>query len=104
MPLVMSLLKKKYPKEADFVEKHKDLVHDLYFTYENTTHYFVMKHLRGRPRQGAGKGHGAAEMAYSEWVTLGEALKRGVRLEKVVKGLFPLIRSMWEKAVPRKKK
>lgn len=102
--LVMNLLKKKFPKDAEFIDKNEDRIHDMYFKYENTTHYFVMRHTGGKPRQGAGKGHGAAEMAYSEWIPLGEALKRSPRLGGIVKGLFPVIRAMWEKKRPKPKK
>jgi 8-oxo-dGTP pyrophosphatase MutT (NUDIX family) len=99
LTLVMNLLKAKYPDEKAFLEKHRDEIEQMFFTYSNRSHYFVMAHTGGKPRRGAGHGHGADEMAYSEWAPLRQANKLGGKMAAAIKGLMPVIRRLW-KPVP----
>jgi 8-oxo-dGTP pyrophosphatase MutT (NUDIX family) len=93
LALVIDLLKKKNPKEAKFIEANREKFKRKSFTYANKSHYFIMKHTGGKPRQTIGKDE---EMARSEWVPLREAVKRAKRGSAVVKFLTPVMFKMWK--------
>lgn len=92
LALVIDLLKKKNPKDAEFIEKHREEFKFEYFTYKNHSHYFVMRQTGGKPRKTMGKDE---EMAMSEWVPLRVAIGRGYRMKDVVKNLLPTILKLW---------
>ena len=93
LPLVMDLLLKKHPADKEFIKQHEEALSYAHFTYKNVSHYYVMKHTGGRPRQNPGKDQ---EMNKSEWVTLAEAAKRSARMKAVIKGLLPQIKTLWK--------
>jgi len=98
LPLILKLMKEQYPKEAKFIESQAEEIKGMFFSWENETHYYVMKHTGGSP--GSGTDH---EMARSEWVSLRDAFKRSYRMEEVVTKLFPVIRRMWKPTGEAKK-
>ena len=93
LALVMDLLKKKNPKDKAFIEANKEKIKNSSFSYANHSHYFIMIHKGGKPRQTIGKDE---EMARSEWVPLREAVKRAKRGKAVVKFLTPVMFKMWK--------
>jgi 8-oxo-dGTP pyrophosphatase MutT (NUDIX family) len=93
LPLVIDLLKKKNPSEAEWIEKHKEDFRRKSFTFANQSHYFVMAHKGGRPRQSIGKDE---EMARSEWMPLRKAIRKAKRGEVVIKFLLPVIHKLWK--------
>jgi 8-oxo-dGTP pyrophosphatase MutT (NUDIX family) len=93
LPLVLSLLKKKFPQDAKFIDKHAEDFKYERFSFDNKSHYFIMKHTGGKPRQQPGKDE---EMAKSDWFPLRKAIKMGDRQRRVVKFLLPVLYKLWK--------
>lgn len=93
LPLVLSVLKKKFPSEAKFIEDNAEKLKTESFRFNNKSHYFIMKHTGGRPRQSPGKDE---EMAKSDWFPLRKAITMGDRQRRVVKFLLPVLYRMWK--------
>lgn len=92
LPLVMDLLLKKNKADTAFIKAHEEAFRNAHFAFKNVNHYYVMRHVSGRPRKTPGKD---GEMSTNEWVTLKEAAKRSTRMAAIIKGLMPQIKKLW---------
>jgi 8-oxo-dGTP pyrophosphatase MutT (NUDIX family) len=99
LPLVTKALKDAHPEEADFIEKHKELLKHEHFTIENNSHYFIMQHTGGEPITSPDQSHDQ-EMSEARFMPVREALKIP-KVGDIVKELLPALKKQLER--PREK-
>lgn len=94
LELVAKTLKDAHPEEADFIEKHKDHLKHEAVSFENNSHYFLLKHVSGDPITSPDQSHDE-EMSEARYMPIKEALKIP-KVGDVIHGLMPEIKKQWE--------
>jgi len=93
LPLILKTLKDTYPEEAEFIDSMADDIKKMSFTWENTSNYFVMQHVSGKPMD---KPDSNEEMSFATFMPIKEALKIS-RVGEVIQNLLPRLQHVWQK-------